>query len=91
MWIHSETRTWHDKNIQSNMKKETVRFLLALLNLLLVQTGMKYPELMEIGKGAIITTRKTSHIAWNGKTVYHLLRSSQNEIPLRMKLKNVWR
>ena len=73
------------------MKKETVRLLLALLNLLLVQTGMNYPELMEIGKGAMITTRKTSHIAWKSKTVYHLLRLSHNEIPLRMKLKNVWR
>ena len=67
-----------------NMKKETVRLLLAptgwiwleLLNLFLVQTGMKYPHLTEIGKGAMITTRKASNIAWKSKTVYHLLRSS---------------
>ena len=67
----------------SNMKKETVRLLLAptgwicleLLNLLLVQTGMKYPDLTEIGKGAMITTRKASDIAWKSKAVYRFLRS----------------
>ena len=32
---------------------------------------MKYPELTEIGKGAMITMKKT----WKSKTVYHLLRS----------------
>ena len=36
---------------------------------------MKYPDLTEIGKGAIITTRKASHFASKRKTVYHLLRS----------------
>ena len=41
---------------------------------ILVQTGMKYPDLTEIGKGAMITTRKVSNIAWKCKTVYHLLR-----------------
>ena len=64
------------------MNKETVRLLLAptglicleLLNLLQVQTGMKYPDLMEIGKGAMIMPRKASDIAWNSKTVYHFLR-----------------
>ena len=67
----------------SNMKKETVRLLLAptgwicleLLNLYLVQTGMKYPKKNEIGKRAKITTRRASHIAWKNKTVHHLLRS----------------
>ena len=67
----------------SNITKETIRLLLAptglvsgkLLNLLLVQTGMKYSDLTEIGKGAMITTRKASHIAWKSKTVYDLLRS----------------
>ena len=47
---------------------------LELLNLFLVQTGMKYPDLTETGKGAINTMRKASHIAWKRKTVYHLLR-----------------
>ena len=44
---------------------------------ILVQTGMKYSDLTEIGKGAMITTRKASKIAWKSKTVYHLLRSPQ--------------
>ena len=65
----------------SNMKKETVRLLLAptrwicleLLDLFLLQTGMKYPDLTEIGKGAMITMRKASTIAWKSKNVYHLL------------------
>ena len=64
------------------MKKEAVRLLLAptgsicleLLNLLLVQTGMKYHDLTEIGKGAMITPRKDSDIAWKSKTVYRFLR-----------------
>ena len=72
-----------DNNKLSNMKKETVRLLLTptvwicleLLNLFLVQTGMKYADLTEIGKGGIITTRKASHIAWKSNFVYHLLRS----------------
>ena len=41
---------------------------------ILVQTGMKYPDLTEIEKGAMITTRKASNIAWKSETVYHLLR-----------------
>ena len=43
--------------------------------LLLVQTRMKYPDLTEIGKGAIITTRKASDIAWKSKAIYRFLRS----------------
>ena len=39
------------------------------------KSGMKYSDLTEIGKGAMITTRKASHIAWKSKTVYDLLRS----------------
>ena len=48
------------------MKKETVRLLfvptgsicLELLNLLLVETEIKYPYLTEIGKRAMINTTK---------------------------------
>ena len=66
----------------SNMNKETVRLLLApagwicleLLNLLLAQTGMKYPDVTEIGKGAMIMLRKPSDIAWKSKNVYRFLR-----------------
>ena len=36
---------------------------------------MKYPDLTEIGKGAMITTRKASDIAWKSKAVYRFLRS----------------
>ena len=35
---------------------------------------MKYPDLTEIGKGAMIMTRKASNIAWKSKTVHYLLR-----------------
>ena len=35
---------------------------------------MKYPDLTEIGKGPIITTRKASDIAWKSKAVYRFLR-----------------
>ena len=81
------------------MKKETVRLLLAptgwicleLVDLLLLQTGIKYPDLTEIGKGEVITTRKASHIAWKSKTVHIFLDRPHNQIPLCMKLKNVWR
>ena len=41
---------------------------------MLVQTGMKYPDLTEIGKGAMITVRKASDYAWKSKTVYRFLR-----------------
>ena len=81
------------------MKKETLRPLLApagwicleLLDLLLVPTGIKYPDLTEIGKGAVITTRKASHITWKSKTVYIFLDRPHNQMPLCMKLKIVWR
>ena len=36
---------------------------------------MKYRDLTEIGKGAMITTRKASDMAWKIKTVYLLLTS----------------
>ena len=36
---------------------------------------MMYPDLTEIGKGAMITTRKASDIDWTSKTVYRFLRS----------------
>ena len=42
---------------------------------MLVQTGVKYPDLTEIGKGAMITMRKASDIAWKSKAVYGFLRS----------------
>ena len=35
---------------------------------------MKYPDLTEIGKGAMIMARKASDIAWKNKTVYRFLR-----------------
>ena len=44
---------------------------------MLVQTGMKYRDLMEIEKGAMITTRKALDIAWKSKTVYHFLCAPQ--------------
>ena len=51
----------------SNMKKEKVRLLLApagwicleLLNLLLVQISIKYPDQTEIRKVAMVVTRKS--------------------------------
>ena len=36
---------------------------------------MKYPDLTEIGKGAMITRRKALDIAWKTKAVYRFLRS----------------
>ena len=38
---------------------------------------MKYLDLREIGKGAMITMTKASDIVSEGKTVYHLLRTPQ--------------
>ena len=63
------------------MKKETVRFLIAPtgwiclepLNSMLVKSGMKYPNITKIGKGAMIMG-KASGVAWKSKTVYCLLR-----------------
>ena len=63
------------------MKKETVRFLIAPtgwiclepLNSMLVKSGMKYPSITKIGKGAMIMG-KASDVAWKSKTVYCLLR-----------------
>ena len=63
------------------MKKETVRFLIAPtgwiclepLNSMLVKSGMKYPNITKIGKGAMIMG-KASDVAWKSKTVYCLLR-----------------
>ena len=65
----------------SNVKKETVRFLLAPtgwiclepLNLMLVKSGMKYPNITKIGKGAMIMG-KASDVTWKSMTVYCLLR-----------------
>ena len=82
----------------SSVKKETVRLLIAptgwicleLLNLLLnlVQTGMKYPDLMTIWKGAMITTKKVSHIAWKSKTfiifldLYYSYKNFNGDVPI---------
>ena len=38
---------------------------------------MKYLDLREIGKGAMITMTKASDIASEGKTIYRLLRTPQ--------------
>ena len=78
-----QQNTGDNRNIQ--YEKRNGKVLLAatgwiyleLLNLFLVQTGMKYPDLTEIGKGSMITTRKALSIAWKSKTVYPLLRSPQ--------------
>ena len=52
---------------------------------------MKYPDLTEIGKGAMITTRKASDIAWKSKTVYHLPRSPTQADTLAYEVENLWR
>ena len=95
--FNAQQNTDNNRNIQ--YEKRNGKALLAptgwicleLVDLLLVQTGIKYPDLTEIGKGAVINTRKASHIAWKSKTVYIFLGRPHNQIPLCMKLQNVWR
>ena len=41
---------------------------------MLVQTEMKYPDLTEIEKGAMISKIKASHISWKIKNAYHFPR-----------------
>ena len=83
----------------SNMKKETVSLLLAptgpiclnLLNLFLIQTGMKYPDPTEIGKGAWLQREKPRVLPGRVRLFIIFLDRSHNQIPLRTKLKNLWR
>ena len=88
---------WQNKDDNQNIQYEK-RLLIAptgwicleLLNLWLnlVQTGMKYPDLTTIWKGAMITTRKVSNIAWKSKTfiifldLYYSYKNFNGDVPI---------